>query len=76
MDKNQVTGLILISLLLFAYYYFLAPKSVPDQPAEKPVELIQDDEKIIPQVKELKDSVALAIPVEAVASSNRPSWFR
>jgi YidC/Oxa1 family membrane protein insertase len=62
MDKNQVTGLILISLLLFAYYYFLAPKSVPEQSAESPVEVIQDNEKIIPQEKELKDSVALSIP--------------
>lgn len=62
MDKNQVTGLLLISLLLFAYYYFFAPKTVPEQPAEQPVEVIQDDAKVIPQEKELKDSIALTIP--------------
>lgn len=62
MDKNQVTGLILISLLLFAYYYFFAPKSVPEPPAENPVEVIQDNENLIPLEKEVKDSVALSIP--------------
>ena len=75
MDKNQVTGLILISLLLFAYYYFFAPKSLPDQPAEKPVEVIQDDEKRIPQEKELKDSVALAIPEMDTAAYDQAGPF-
>jgi YidC/Oxa1 family membrane protein insertase len=55
MDKNQVTGLILISLLLFAYYYFFAPKPAQEPPPEEPVEVIRDDEKIIPQKQQIQD---------------------
>lgn len=53
MDKNQITGLLLISLLLFIYYYFFAPKTVPDQPTEQPVEIIRDDENLIPEKMEV-----------------------
>lgn len=35
MDKNQVTGLVLISLLLFIYIYFFAPKPSSRPPAVK-----------------------------------------
>jgi len=56
MDKNQVTGLILISLLLFAYYYFFAPKTPPVQPEAEPVEVIRDDEKKIPQEQVTKET--------------------
>jgi hypothetical protein len=35
------------------YYYFFAPKSVPEQPAENPVEIIRDDEKVIPETMEV-----------------------
>lgn len=40
MDKNQVTGLVLISLLLLIYFYFFAPKP-QDKPEEQPVEMTQ-----------------------------------
>jgi len=55
MDKNQVTGLILISLLLFAYYYFFAPKPAPEQPLEEPVEVIRESEKVLPQQEVIED---------------------
>jgi YidC/Oxa1 family membrane protein insertase len=40
MDKNQVTGLVLISLLLLIYFYFFAPKPQEKQPVEEPVEMV------------------------------------
>ncbi|OUJ71976.1 membrane protein insertase YidC [Hymenobacter crusticola] len=36
MDKNQATGLFLISALLLAYLFFFAPKAPTDKPAAKP----------------------------------------
>ena len=36
MDKNQATGLFLISALLLAYLFFFAPKEPKDKPAAKP----------------------------------------
>ena len=43
MDKNQATGLILISLLLLVYFYFFAPKTIPDeQPTTSEPEFIDD----------------------------------
>ncbi|WP_324676585.1 membrane protein insertase YidC [Hymenobacter sp. GOD-10R] len=36
MDKNQATGLFLISALLLAYLFFFAPKAPKDKPAAKP----------------------------------------
>ena len=39
MDKNQVTGLVLISGLLLIYFYFFAPKPSEEQPIENPVEI-------------------------------------
>ncbi len=38
MDKNQITGLVLISLLLFIYIYFFAPKSSKKPVAQSPVQ--------------------------------------
>ncbi|TGE22405.1 membrane protein insertase YidC [Hymenobacter aquaticus] len=35
MDKNQATGLFLISALLLVYLFFFAPKPAKDQPAAK-----------------------------------------
>ena len=39
MDKNQVTGLVLISGLLLIYFYFFAPKPSEEQPIDNPVEM-------------------------------------
>lgn len=52
MDRNQITGLILISLLLFTYYYFFAPKPKPVTPEENPVEETRENPVVIPQQKE------------------------
>ncbi len=55
MDKNQVTGLILISLLLFAYYYFFAPESQPVQPEEEPAEVIRNEPVVMPEDTVIQD---------------------
>ena len=43
MDKNQVTGLVLISLLLLVYFYFFAPKPPKQPPAQPQVETVQPE---------------------------------
>ena len=35
MDKNQITGLVLIMAMLMAYQFFFAPKEQPLKPQEK-----------------------------------------
>ena len=35
MDKNQITGLVLIMAMLLGYQYFFAPKIDPEKPQEK-----------------------------------------
>jgi YidC/Oxa1 family membrane protein insertase len=45
MDKNQVMGLVLISGLLLAYFYFFAPKPQEDVPAETTVEMVQPEQE-------------------------------
>lgn len=60
MDKNQVTGLILISLLLFAYYYFFAPKTEPVETEEPTTEIIRDEPEVA-----ATDSLVREEPVEA-----------
>ncbi|MCC2547125.1 membrane protein insertase YidC [Hymenobacter sp. BT175] len=37
MDKNQATGLFLISAMLLVYLFFFSPKKPEDKPADKPV---------------------------------------
>ena len=49
MDKNQVTGLVLISGLLLIYFYFFAPEPVEEQPVENPVEVTSPDQDAITQ---------------------------
>jgi YidC/Oxa1 family membrane protein insertase len=49
MDKNQVTGLVLISGLLLIYFYFFAPKPAEEQPAGNPVEMTTPDQDAITQ---------------------------
>ncbi len=49
MDKNQVTGLVLISGLLLIYFYFFAPKPTEEQPVENPVEMTTPDQDPITQ---------------------------
>ncbi|HLF33774.1 MAG TPA: membrane protein insertase YidC [Cyclobacteriaceae bacterium] len=54
MDKNQVTGLVLISLLLFIYIYFFAPK-----PSQTPA--VQESAESIDSVSRagtVKDNIA------------------
>ena len=36
MDKNQITGLVLIMAMLLGYQFFFAPKIDPEKPQEKP----------------------------------------
>ena len=36
MDKNQITGLVLIMAMLLGYQFFFAPKIEPEKPQEKP----------------------------------------
>ena len=36
MDKNQITGLVLIMAMLLGYQFFFAPKIDPEKPREKP----------------------------------------
>jgi len=45
MDKNQVTGLVLISGLLLAYFYFFAPKSQEQKPIEETREMVQPEQE-------------------------------
>ncbi len=49
MDKNQVTGLVLISGLLLIYFYFFAPKPIEEPPVENPVEMTKPDQDVITQ---------------------------
>ena len=49
MDKNQVTGLVLISGLLLVYFYFFAPKPTEEPPIENPVEMTTPDQDAIAQ---------------------------
>lgn len=55
MDKNQVTGLVLISGLLLIYFYFFAPKPKEEQPIENPVEITAPEQDAVteqqPQVQ-------------------------
>lgn len=55
MDKNQVTGLVLISGLLLIYFYFFAPKTKEEQPIENPVEITAPEQDAVteqqPQVQ-------------------------
>ncbi len=68
MDRNQVTGLILISLLLFAYYYFFAPTSQPVEP-EEPVEIIQNEPVLSAQDSTIKEEPLRAdVPKETGAA--------
>jgi YidC/Oxa1 family membrane protein insertase len=36
MDKNQITGLVLIMAMLLTYQFFFAPKIEPEKPQQKP----------------------------------------
>ena len=36
MDKNQITGLVLLMAMLLGYQFFFAPKIEPEKPQEKP----------------------------------------
>jgi YidC/Oxa1 family membrane protein insertase len=36
MDKNQITGLVLIMAMLLGYQFFFAPKIEPEKPQQKP----------------------------------------
>ena len=36
MDKNQITGLVLIMAMLLGYQFFFAPKIEPEKPQAKP----------------------------------------
>jgi YidC/Oxa1 family membrane protein insertase len=49
MDKNQVTGLVLISGLLLVYFYFFAPKPTEEPPIENPVEMTTPDQDPVSQ---------------------------
>ncbi len=62
MDKNQITGLVLISLLLFIYIYFFAPKTRQTQPVQSNV---QDTTLVHHQDTTVK-SEEKASPVKAV----------
>ena len=35
MDKNQITGLVLIMAMLLGYQFFFAPKIEPEKPQQK-----------------------------------------
>lgn len=49
MDKNQVTGLVLISGLLLIYFYFFAPKPAEEQPVDNPVEMTAPEQEPVSQ---------------------------
>ncbi len=70
MDKNQVTGLILISLLLLGYFYFAQDlQPPPPQDPAGPTEVVQetpgsDINTIKPADNQLSDSAALTLQQE------------
>ena len=51
MDKNQVTGLILISGLLLVYFYFFAPKPKQQPTTEEPIEMVQPEQETVIEQK-------------------------
>ena len=63
MDKNQVTGLVLISGLLLIYFYFFAPKPTEEEPVENPVEMTTPDQDPITQQE--PEAQAQTLQVEA-----------
>ena len=64
MDKNQVTGLILISLLLLVYFYFFAPKPSEQQPATPPVEVEQPEEAPAAELEKASQEPLTQAPAE------------
>jgi len=56
MDKNQITGLVLIMAMLLGYQFFFAPKIDPKKPQEKPK--ISQTTVITPQKVTIIDSAA------------------
>jgi YidC/Oxa1 family membrane protein insertase len=63
MDKNQVTGLVLISGLLLIYFYFFAPKPAEEQPVDNPVEMTAPEQE--PVSKQESKIQAQTIQAEA-----------
>ena len=66
MDKNQVTGLILISLLLLGYFYFAQdmqppPQQQAPQTEALPTSPIQEESELKPADNTATDSVTLAM---------------
>jgi YidC/Oxa1 family membrane protein insertase len=59
MDKNQVTGLILISGLLLVYFYFFAPKPKEQPATEEPVEMIQPEQETVVEQNQVSQEPAL-----------------
>jgi len=62
MDKNQVTGLVLISVLLLVYFYFFAPKPKERQEGEEPVEMVSPDPQEVAELPEQMEE----LPAQAV----------
>ena len=64
MDKNQVTGLVLISGLLLIYFYFFAPKPTEEQPVENPVEITAPDKEVVTQQETQKPAQTIQAEVD------------
>ena len=64
MDKNQITGLVLISLLLFIYIYYFAPKQAPKTPQKNQSS----------QTEQVQDTLRSSVQTRSIASdSGRPA---
>jgi YidC/Oxa1 family membrane protein insertase len=66
MDKNQVTGLILISGLLLVYFYFFAPKPKEQPVSEEPIEVVQPEQEPVVEQQPLNQEPALKEQSEQV----------
>lgn len=75
MDKNQLTGLVLVSLLVFLYFHFFAPEPMPvEEKKETPTTqlvtpdqreeatVVQEEEEAVPDsIQNLKDQVRYGV---------------
>ncbi len=71
MDKNQVTGLILISLLMLGYFYFNQDVQPPPAEPIQQQETIQSPENVTPQVQEQ----TVAQPPDSLLRAQREAQF-